>query len=139
MGSDDIWGGSQQAQSLPGIARSADPSESFDFYNWYFDWLGNHSNASTGYWSASQKGRSADLVDQLGGAFHLYHVYSCFGRQWLYPDKVVDTTLSIQDAKTGMWRVGGAPKPSSLSFCIDLDGIYSLVQSARLAGTVSSP
>ena len=42
-------------------------------------------------------------VDQLGGAFHLYHVYNCFNKTWLHPAKVVDTTLSIQNKTTGMW------------------------------------
>jgi hypothetical protein len=36
-------------------------------------------------------------VEQLGGAFHLYHMYSCFNKEWLHPAKVVDTTLQIQN------------------------------------------
>jgi hypothetical protein len=154
----NVWGGSQQAQSLPGIARSADPSASSPFFDFYFGWLANHSDAATGYWvpRCARRGdapplqegdgapqphkrcSAADPINQLGGAFHLYHVHECFGKAWPHPTSVVDATLASQDPASGMWRTG-EQYPVSLwsgipSNCIDLDGVHSMARSSRLAG-----
>lgn len=125
----NVWGGSQQAQCLPGIARSADPSLHFAFYDWVFAWLDEHVDESTGYWP----GQSHDPVNQLGGAFHLYHLYSCFGREWRSPSHVVDAALASQ-AADGRWHPRGEPRTpyDHPSTCIDLDGVYALTRSARL-------
>eukprot|EP00665_Eupelagonemidae_sp_cell47_P000111 gene112-7903_t len=128
----NIWSGSQEAQSLPGIARAANPEAGQAFYDFYFGWLANFSDAATGYWVplCGQEDpppahcSSADRVNQLGGAFHLYHVHSCFGRAWPHPDKVVDATLASQDSATGRWKepAGSRVSRDELSNCIDLDG-----------------
>ena len=131
--SKNIWGGSQQAQGLFALMRSARPADAVgrygNFTQWYFDYLNNHSSRISGYWA----GDTADLTDQLGGAFHIYKAYSCSGEKWPHPDKVVDTTLSLQNKSTGMWRTGDGGQNPGLSFCLDLDGIYSLTRSAQLA------
>lgn len=50
--STSIWSGSQQAQCIAAIMRSADPNtKDYDtFYTWYFAYLRNHSSPETGYW-----------------------------------------------------------------------------------------
>jgi hypothetical protein len=122
-------------QGLAAVMRSSSPNEvAFtEFYEWYFEYLRDHSDATTGYWVAKTK----DKVNQLGGAFHLYKMFSCFNLSWQYPDKVVDTTLATQNQTDGMWRTGNGGTHPGLSNCIDLDGIYSLTRSAQLVSTNS--
>lgn len=117
-------------QGIAAVMRASTPATRTKhdaFYSWYFSYLSNHSSADTGYWP----GKTASLTDQLGGAFHLYHIYHCFNKPWPHPQKVVDTTLSIQNKSTGMWLPFG---PDKLSNCIDLDGVYALTRSSQLAG-----
>ena len=95
------------------------PEREIRLHDWAFKWLDAHADPATGYWA----GKTPNRVHQLGGAFHMYHLYACFGREWPYAARVVDATLASQRAD-GMWH----PPPST---CIDLDGIYSLTRSAR--------
>jgi hypothetical protein len=50
-------------QGLAAIARSSTPNETFpEFFDWYFDYLRNHSSATTGYW----EGKTTDKVRDTG-------------------------------------------------------------------------
>eukprot|EP00747_Dinoflagellata_sp_TGD_P224205 gnl/TRDRNA2_/TRDRNA2_96396_c2_seq1.p1 gnl/TRDRNA2_/TRDRNA2_96396_c2~~gnl/TRDRNA2_/TRDRNA2_96396_c2_seq1.p1 ORF type:complete len:178 (+),score=11.24 gnl/TRDRNA2_/TRDRNA2_96396_c2_seq1:26-535(+) len=75
-------------------------------------------------------------VRQLGGAFHVYHVYQCFNESmWPHVVSSVDVTLAAQDAGSGVW--GGhyiwseREQWGTISTCIDLDGIYTATRGAR--------
>ncbi len=59
-----------QAQSLPGIMRSAFPSRPYAFYDFFLSYLANASDPRTGYFP----GQTTDNVTSLGGAFHFYKV-----------------------------------------------------------------
>ena len=56
----------------------------------------------------------------------MYYVYEYMGRKWPYPEKIVDMTLELQHAN-GLWD-------KDVTYCIDLDGVYSLLRSSRNAG-----
>lgn len=137
--SDGIWSGSQQAQGIAAIIQSASPAVATEqyagFVDWYFQYLHNQSSPKTGFFP----GKTMDKTDMLGGAFHLYKAYSCFGKAWPHAEKVVDTTLALQNKSDGMWRVGDSGRDPGLSFCLDLDGIYSLTRSAQLAQAEGKP
>jgi len=126
------WGSSQQAQCVAAIPRSANLSnvQRFaGFYDFYFAYLRNHSSPANGYWP----GHTSDPVDMLGGAFHLYHMFSCANQAWPHPEKVVDATLASQNQTDGMWRTRHHTGHPGVSNCIDLDGVYSTARSALLA------
>lgn len=92
-------------------------------------------------------------MHQIGGAFHVYHVYQCFsdgspespfvGLGWPHSAASVDATLSAQDNSSGVW--GGKHEWSerghwgTVSSCIDLDGVYTLGRAAKTASLGDEP
>ncbi len=124
-----IWPASHAVSGLPAILHLTGAG-SDRFFEEYFDWLDHRVEASTGYWSRGLAQRLGFIPmiskEEMGGAFHLYYVYQARGRTWPRLHEVVDATLSLQ-RPNGFWD-GDHP------YCIDLDGIYSIVRSSHLAG-----
>lgn len=57
---------------------------------------------------------------ELGGAIHYYWIYEFLNRPIPYPERVIDSTLKLQN-KLGLWD-------KNVSYCIDLDAIFSLLR-----------
>jgi hypothetical protein len=123
------WPSSHIVSGIPAImAMLGTGTEAF--FNWYFAWLDKEANPATGYWSRGI-GHRLGLIKkvskhEMGGAFHMYYVYEYMNREWPYPERIVDATLGLQHAN-GLWD-------KDVTYCIDLDGVYSLLRSSRNAG-----
>jgi hypothetical protein len=123
------WPASHIVSGLPAILAMLETGTP-EFFNLYFAWLDREANPETGYWSRGL-GHRLGLIKkiskhEMGGAFHMYYVYEYMGRKWPYPERVVDQTLNLQH-ENGFWD-------KDVTYCIDLDGIYSLLRSSRNAG-----
>lgn len=123
------WPASHIVSGIPAImAMLGTGTEAL--FDWYFAWLDREANPATGYWSRGI-GHRLGLIKkvskhEMGGAFHMYYFYEYMGRKWSYPEKIVDMTLMLQHAN-GLWD-------KDVTYCIDLDGVYSLLRSSRNAG-----
>lgn len=87
----------------------------------YFDWLDTHVNPETGYWQRAFWNvviRKPTLID-MGGAVHFYWLYQALNRPFLFPEKVIQSTLELQRAN-GLYK--------DYPYCIDLDGNYCLIR-----------
>jgi hypothetical protein len=123
------WPASHIVSGIPAILAMLGKSTP-EFFDWYFAWLDREANPQTGYWSRGF-GHRLGLIKkitkhEMGGAFHMYFVYEYMNRKWPYPEKVIDATLKLQHAN-GLWD-------KDVTYCIDLDGVYSLLRSSRNAG-----
>ena len=124
-----IWPGSHKVSGIPAILAMLGEGTD-EFYNWYFDWLDKTADPESGYWCRGLVHRLGIIrtptKHEMGGAFHMYYVYEYMKREWKYPEKIVDHTLRLQH-DNGLWD-------KDVTYCIDLDGIYSLTRSSRIAG-----
>jgi len=125
-----IWSGSHVWSGVPAtLAMTGEGTD--EFFAWFFDFFDAIADPESGFWRRGwlhkmhvfPKPHPHDLF----GAFHMYYVYEYMGKQWKYPEKVVDWTLKFQ-LENGLW--GNTPEP----YCRDLDGIYALTRSSRNAG-----
>lgn len=100
------------------------------FFEWYFRWLDGEADPDSGYWSRGLAHRLGlvrkDGMHAMGGSFHMYFLYERFGLKWPHPEKVVDATLALQHAN-GFWD-------GRVAYCVDLDGVWCLTRSSRIAG-----
>lgn len=149
----DVWMGSQAVQSLVAIVKLSQPTlppQADAFWNFLFGYL-NQTSDSHGMWDGTPH---QDAIHQIGGAFHVYHVYQCFpevpspdspfvGLGWPHSAASVDATLSAQDNSSGVW--GGKHdwvdrrSWGTISSCIDLDGVYTLTRAAKFASVNGEP
>jgi hypothetical protein len=119
------WSGSHRGGGLGSIFAALGP-ESYpheDFFDWYFNWLDKKADPEVGYWRIGwiHKLRKNRLTKQeLGCAVHYYWIYEFLNRPWPYPEKIIDSTLSLQNDK-GTWH-------HEFSYCIDLDAIHALTR-----------
>jgi hypothetical protein len=123
------WPASHIVSGIPAIMAMLGNGTD-EFFNWYFAWLDKEVNPATGYWSRGL-GHRLGLIKkvskhEMGSAFHMYYVYEYMNRKWPYPEKIVDMTLRLQH-ENGLWD-------RDVTYCIDLDGVYSLLRSSRNAG-----
>ena len=136
----DVWMGSQAVQSLAAVLKLShlglDDGSQSAFFDWFFSFLDQTISSTTGMWDGQPH---QPAMQQLGGAFHIFHVYQCFHRSWPDAEASVDTTLTAQDTDSGVWGGHHAWSARSswkaISSCIDLDGVYSAARGAQLAQT----
>lgn len=86
-------------------------------------WLDSHQNPQTGYWDL---GAGASLLNAMAGAFHFYFFYFYLDRRVNHPERIIDSTLSLQQADGLFVPVGGG------SACLDLDAVDILVKFSML-------
>ena len=124
-----IWPASHIVSGIPAIMAMLG-NGSDDFFDWYFNRLDRDVDPQTGFWQKGLIHRLGIIKNptkhEMGGAFHMYFVYEYMARKWLYPEKIIDETLKLQHAN-GLWD-------RDVTYCIDLDGVYSLLRSSRNAG-----
>lgn len=90
-----------------------------------FDWLDEHQNPITGYWDL---GQGASLLNAMAGAYHFYFLYFYTGRPVHYPERIIESTLSLQQPDGLFDPYGGG------SACLDLDAVDILVKFSLLTG-----
>ena len=91
----------------------------------YFDWLDSRADPATGYWMQRNDGSRKETAtrDELGGAFHFYYIYTYLDHPLPYPERIIDTTISLQQ-ENGLYH-GDVP------YCIDLDGVFSIIEAYK--------
>jgi hypothetical protein len=93
------------------------------FFEWYFEWLDNKADPEVGFWRLGwiHKLKKNRLTKQeLGGAVHYYWIYEFMDHPIPYPERVIDSTLALQN-EWGTWD-------THYSYCIDLDAIFCLTR-----------
>lgn len=124
-----IWPGSHIVTGLPAVLHMTGVGTD-DFFDWYFAWLDAHVDGETGFWSrgwAQRLGLIPKLSKEaMGGAFHMHYLYEARGRPIPHPRGVVDSCLSLQNS-AGLWD-------KDVPYCIDLDGVYSMLRCSAAAG-----
>lgn len=123
-----IWATSHIISGVPAALAMVEEGNDV-FYSWYFDWLDHHAYPESGFYHLGIIHKSGirphATMQELGGAFHMYYVYEYFNRKWPYKERVVDETLRLQH-ENGLWD-------KNVTYCIDLDGVYSMIRSSRNA------
>jgi hypothetical protein len=119
------WPGSHRGGGIAAIyatlGKEYYPHERF--FEWYFEWLDNEADPEVGFWRLGwiHKLKKDRLTKQeLGGAVHYYWIYEFMDHPIPYPEKVIDSTLSLQN-EWGTWD-------THYSYCIDLDAIFCLTR-----------
>ena len=81
-----------------------------------FQWLDANLDPESGWWrkKVPQAGRH---IEVLGGAAHIWPVYQHHQRRFLYPERVIDSILAMQQAD-GSWL--------EFSNYMELDALYGL-------------
>ncbi len=84
--SHDIWGA--------GLPIACSPETPEPWREAFFTWFDAEVDPATGYWRRGVPwGRT---LEGLGGAFHIWPVYAAMGRPLPLPERVIDTTLALQ-------------------------------------------
>lgn len=84
----------------------------------YFEWYDEHQLKETGWWDLSGK---APISHQQYGGYHTLMVYRMFDRPIPLPERMIDSSLSLQ-SRDGMFVEGGGG-----GCCEDMDVIDTLV------------
>jgi len=119
-----FWPGSHRGGGVGAIFATL--GEKFypheNFFDWYFDWLDNNADPEVGFWRLgwNHKFKKRLTKHELGGSIHYYWIYEFMDRPIPYPEKVIDSTLQLQN-RFGLWD-------NEVSYCIDLDAVFSLLR-----------
>jgi hypothetical protein len=84
----------------------------------WFNWLARHVDPHTGLWGLAE---GASRLDAMCGGYHQLLVYYHEQRPILYPQRLVDTVLSLQHPDGGFAPDGGG------GACEDVDAVDILV------------
>ncbi|TXT59461.1 MAG: hypothetical protein BAJALOKI1v1_1420003 [Promethearchaeota archaeon] len=119
------WPGSHRGGGVAAIFATL--GEEFyphpQFFEWYFDWLDENADSEVGFWRLGwihKITKDRLTIQELGGAVHYYWIYEYFDHPIPYPEKVIDSTLSLQK-EFGTWD-------KEYSYCLDLDAIFCLTR-----------
>ncbi|MFX0074397.1 MAG: hypothetical protein ACFE96_03070 [Candidatus Hermodarchaeota archaeon] len=121
-----FWPGSHRGGGVASIFATLNRAPHNNFFIWYFDWLDKKADPKVGYWRIGwiYKLKKRLTIHELGGSIHYYWIYEFLNRPIPYPEKVIDSTLALQNDK-GLWD-------GDVSYCIDLDAIFALLRCQRL-------
>jgi hypothetical protein len=121
-----FWAGSHRGGGVASIFATIKKLPHDEFFDWYFGWLDNRADPKVGYWRIgwNHKLRKRLTIQELGGSIHYYWIYNYMNRPIPYPEKVIDSTLALQNER-GLWD-------KDVSYCIDLDAIFALLRCQKL-------
>jgi hypothetical protein len=95
-----------------------------------FDWLNNNLDPNTGWW---RKGTEyTDRHQPLGGSVHILPVYEHKGRDFPFPERVIDSVLALQ-LPNKRWLDRNRPSDKSYLHYLELDALYALKYMQQLA------
>jgi len=122
------WPGSHRGGGIGAIYASLGPEfyPHENFFEWYFEWLDKKADPDVGFWRLGwiHKIKKDRLTKhELGGAVHYYWIYEFLDHSIPYPEKVIDSTLLLQN-EFGTWD-------TPYSYCIDLDAIFCLTRCCK--------
>jgi hypothetical protein len=93
------------------------------------DWLDEHQDPETGFWGLEE---GASLQDAMAGAYHFLPYYFCVGRPLHFPEKMIESTLSLQQPD-GLFHPDGGGDT-----CLDVDAVDILVKCSLLSSHLAS-
>ena len=114
-----LWGG-VGSYSLSD-ARSAEWIEAL------FEWLDSNADPATGWWRRGIE--PFDRWQPLGGAAHILPLYLHQGRDFPYPEAIIDSTLALQH-DGGWWH---PQRQTCEHHYLELDALYVFADMKRLA------
>ena len=119
------WPGSHRGGGIAAIITTLNNFPHDNFFEWYFGWLDKNADPEVGFWRIgwNHKLKNRLTIQELGGAIHYYWIYEFLDHPIPYPEKVIDSTLKLQN-KLGLWD-------GDVSYCIDLDAIFALTRCQR--------
>jgi hypothetical protein len=123
-----FWPGSHRGGGVGAYYATSGDLPHKDFFKWYFDWLDKEADPEVGFWRRGwihKINKNRLTKNELGGAIHFYWVYEFMDRPIPFPEKVIDSTLAIQN-EFGLWD-------KDVSYCVDLDGIFCLTRCCKQA------
>lgn len=91
-----------------------------------FDFLDKKQDPETGYWGTDA---GSSIFNGMAGASHIYFFYAYFGKKINYLEKIIDSTLQLQDCD-GLFSPPGTVGGGS---CEDLDAINILCITSLLS------
>jgi hypothetical protein len=92
-----------------------------------FTWLNENLDEKTGWW---RKGvPHSNVLQPLGGSVHIIPIYEHHGREFPYPERVIDSVLKLQQPG-GEWHT--SPRTNYLTY-IDMDALYALLLMSQYA------
>lgn len=117
---DAVWSGSHIASGIASAFINTGQADE-KWLAQYFSWLNRYVDPATGYWMRRNDGSRKDKAtnQEMGGAFHYFYIYTFTGRPLPFPEKIIDTTLSVQQTN-GLYD-------GNIPYCIDLDGVFELI------------
>jgi hypothetical protein len=121
-----FWAGSHRGGGVASIFATLNRLPHSNFFKWYFDWLDDKADSKVGYWRIgwNHKFKKRLSKQELGGSIHYYWIYDYMNHTIPYPEKVIDSTLALQN-EWGLWD-------EDVSYCIDLDAIFALLRCHKL-------
>jgi len=127
---DYVWVGSHQGGGIASALQITGEADE-NFFENYFSWLEQRVNPATGLWQLGIRNKfsTKPIKMEMGGAPHFWWIYWHAGRDLPYPEKIIDTCLSLQLAN-GLWddqQKKGIYRP----YCINLDAIWSINRARR--------
>jgi hypothetical protein len=119
-----IWVGSHQGGGIAAALHMTGEAPD-EWFEWYFDWLDKEVNPETGLWQRAPWNifYTKPLLEEMGGAPHFWWIYHHRNRSLPYPEKIIDTCLSLQGS-TNLWNQGG--KKGIYPCCLDVDAVHSI-------------
>jgi hypothetical protein len=119
-----FWPGSHRGGGVASVfATLGKPSYPHEnFFDWYFNWLDIRADPQVGFWRIGwiHKIKKRLTKQELGGSIHYYWIYEFLDHPIPFPEKIIDSTLKLQN-ELGLWD-------KDVSYCIDLDAIFSLLR-----------
>lgn len=97
-----------------------DENENKKYINFILEWLNKNQNAKTGFWDL---GKKSSLHNQMAGAYHFFFFYTYLNRKPSHINKVINSTLLLQNYDGLFSYYGGGGS------CEDLDAIDLLCRS----------
>ncbi|MBD3229242.1 MAG: hypothetical protein GF329_13750 [Candidatus Lokiarchaeota archaeon] len=121
-----FWSGSHRGGGVAAYILTTGEIPNKRFFRWYFNWLDQEADPKVGFWRRSWLHRifkNRLTRNELGGSIHFYWIYQFMDHPIPYPEKVIDSTLKLQN-ELGLWG-------KNVSYCVDLDAIYCLTRCSR--------
>ena len=123
-----FWPGSHRGGGIASIIAILDINKVpyRDFFKSYFDWLDKKADPEVGYWRLgwNHKFKKRLSKHELGGSVHYYGIYEFLDHPLPFPEKIIDSTLLLQNEK-GLWD-------GEVSYCIDFDAVFCLLRAQKL-------
>ncbi|TFF85898.1 MAG: hypothetical protein EU551_03070 [Promethearchaeota archaeon] len=124
-----FWPGSHKGGGIAAYIITTGEIPDENFFEWYFEWLDKEADPEVGFWRRSwlhKIFKNRLTKNELGGSIHFYWIYEFENHPIPFPEKVIDSTLLLQN-DLGLWG-------KNVSYCVDLDAIFCLTRCIKQLG-----